>query len=498
MRAAAEQHVGGALGDDGELAGAGRVRLQAGHDAPLGGERDLAHPLEPVGPAVAGAELDLGHQEGGLGGVALDRPLVALLAQGGVVGQAASAQHQGGLAPAEAVLLQPLPGILHLPLGAVADPGHGDLAGGGDHAPDRHLASGEGAGLVGADDRRRAEGLDRGELLDDGVVRGHPLHAQGQHDRQDRRQPLGHRRDGQGDAEQQGGDHVVGAVHPEHRKHGEHHHGRDHHHRDAEHPADERDLPLQRRRVLPGAVQQVGDLAHLGGHAGAGHHRPAHALRDGGAVVHHVEPVAQGDVPGQGAGVLEHGLALTGERGLGDLERRRRQQPRVSGHRVALAEGEQVTRHELAGRHPQRYAVAHDRSGGGGHLLQGLDGVLGPGLLHVAQHGVEHDDHRDDDGVVGDAVRALEPPRAERDDDGHQEQIDQRVTEVLQDLAPGGHRRLADDLVGPHGLQPPGCLGRRQTTGRVGAQPLRHGRCVQEPRVGHSLSGPSATWPGMA
>ena len=49
-------------------------------------------------------------------------------------------------------------------------------------------------------------------------------------------------------------------------------------HRDAEHAADPRDLALQRRRLLLGATEQAGDVAHLGRHARGGHDGPARGL----------------------------------------------------------------------------------------------------------------------------------------------------------------------------------------------------------------------------
>ena len=56
----------------------------------------------------------------------------------------------------------------------------------------RHHAGGQRAGLVGADDRRAAQRLDRRQPADEHVARRHALHADGQRDRDDRRQPLGH------------------------------------------------------------------------------------------------------------------------------------------------------------------------------------------------------------------------------------------------------------------------------------------------------------------
>ena len=97
LGAAGEQHVRCALGDDGEPELASCVGLERAHQLALGGERHLADALEPRA-ARLGQPLDLrlGDQERRLGGVALDRPLAALLAQHGVVRQAAGREHRVG------------------------------------------------------------------------------------------------------------------------------------------------------------------------------------------------------------------------------------------------------------------------------------------------------------------------------------------------------------------------------------------------------------------
>ena len=95
-----------------------------------------------------------------------------------------------------------------LTLRPVAAAGDVDLARGGDDLLDRHLVLGQRAGLVRADHRRRAQRLDRRQLLDDRPLARHALHAEREHDRQDRRQPLRDRGDGQRDADEQHVDEV--------------------------------------------------------------------------------------------------------------------------------------------------------------------------------------------------------------------------------------------------------------------------------------------------
>lgn len=56
---------------------------------------------------------------------------------------------------------------------------------------DRHLVGGEGACLVGTDDRGAAQSLDRGQAPHDSVFLGHPAGAQGQAGGDDCRQAWG-------------------------------------------------------------------------------------------------------------------------------------------------------------------------------------------------------------------------------------------------------------------------------------------------------------------
>ena len=71
------------------------------------------------------------------------------------------------------------PSAPHLALGRVARAAQGHAPARGDDPAHRHLVLGERAGLVGGDDVRRAERLDRREMADDGVPLRHALHAEG-------------------------------------------------------------------------------------------------------------------------------------------------------------------------------------------------------------------------------------------------------------------------------------------------------------------------------
>ena len=110
------------------------VALDARHHLAIRAERDLAHPFEASPTPLGGAQLALGHQEGRLGGVALDLPFAARAgAQVGVAGQAATAQHDHVLCvhrPAG----QHAACVLDAPVRRIADPGDAAAARGRDDA----------------------------------------------------------------------------------------------------------------------------------------------------------------------------------------------------------------------------------------------------------------------------------------------------------------------------------------------------------------------------
>ena len=115
---------------------------------------------------------------------------------------------------------------------------------------------------------------------------------------------------------------------------------------------------LQRRGLFDGGVEHLGDRAHLGRHAGCGDDRVAGALDDGRALEDHVAPITERGGAGQGGHVLQHGHALTRERGLLHAQRGGLHQPGVGADGVALGEHEQVAAHESRVRDPLQAAVA--------------------------------------------------------------------------------------------------------------------------------------------
>ena len=194
--AAGEKDARSALGDDDHASVELGIDLERAHQLALRREGHLAHAPEPGVARLGEFRLALGDEEGSVGGVAVHDPGAMFLPQRRVVGEAAPRQH--GLDLGEQLTAGDWSTAdEQLALGRITGTGDIDLATAGHDALDRHLVPGEGAGLVGTDHRGRAERLDRRQLLDDSAFARHALHAERQHHRQDRRQALGHRSNGE-------------------------------------------------------------------------------------------------------------------------------------------------------------------------------------------------------------------------------------------------------------------------------------------------------------
>ena len=115
------------------------------------------------------------------------------------------------------------------------------------------------------------------------------------------------------------------------------------------------ELLLQRRLVGLGAIEQVGDAAHLGVHAGAGHDQLATTAGDRSVHERHAVTVAEGHVRlGCRVGRLGGGDALAGQRGLFDLERRGHEESAVGRDAVARLDEHDVARYQLGSPRPPR------------------------------------------------------------------------------------------------------------------------------------------------
>ncbi len=336
-----------------------------------------------------------------------------------------------------------------LALGGVADTRKLGAAAGRHHAAHRHLVARERAGLVGADHRGRAQGLHRRELAHDHVAPGHALHAQREHNRGDRGEPLGHGGHGQAHAQQQHIHQRPQVAHAAHHYDSDaHHHGDDDHH-DAEQPPHAPELALQRGRLLLGILKRVGDLADLSAGAGGRHHGAATARGHGGAAKKHIAAVAQRRLVVERRAVLAHAGALAGEGRLGHAHGDRLEHAGIGGQRVALLDQQQVARHQLGGHDLLLSPVAQHTGVGRGEGAQRGNRLLGAILLHKAEHAVEQHDREDGERLERHALIALDQPGDERDRGGDEQQAGERVAELGEEAQPGGGRRNLGQLVAP-------------------------------------------------
>ena len=460
-----EEDVRRALRDERESAVV-LPQLERGHHLALGCEGHLTAPFEAVDAVHGAVQLACGDEERGLRRVTLDLPLAVVLGELGVVRERAAAQDEAGLVR-QSRIGDDVSGLQRLALGSVADTGEVDGPRGGQDALDRHLVLRQCPGLVRGDDGGGPERLDGVEVLHHGLVAGQTLHADGQDHGQDGRQALRDRGDREGDPQQQHGDVVAECGEVVDERGRDHHDDSDDDDRDAEQLADAGDLLLERAVLLLGGLEHLGDGAHLGAHGGARDHGATDALADRRALVDHVEAVYQRGRLAQRGGVLGDGLALAGQRRLGDPQDTRLEQAPVSPDGVPLPQDQHVAAHEVDGGHGPQLAVAQHGGRGRRHGLQGGDGVLRLVLLDEPEQRVQYHDGKDDEGVDGQARGSLDDPGSRRDDDGDEQEVDQRVLELGEDLAPQRHGWRGTQLVRPVHRETASSLLRAEPNGRL-------------------------------
>ena len=176
----------------------GMVVVQGRHEAVLGLERDhvdaRAHlALQPRLQTGFGRR----HHQRAFRRVTVDGPVTVIVTQGGVIAQQSRAQQLGKIR----LRLQRyrLAGEQQLADRRITHAADLVAASGGHYRLHRHLVARERAGFVGADRRDAAERFDRRQYPNDGVASRHALHANGERNSDDRRQPLRDRRHGQSD-----------------------------------------------------------------------------------------------------------------------------------------------------------------------------------------------------------------------------------------------------------------------------------------------------------
>ncbi len=324
-----------------------------------------------------------------------------------------------------------------MPVHAKARPAGVDLA-------DCHLVLGERAGLVRADDGRRAERLDRGELADDGAALRHALHAEREGDGRDRREPLGDGRDREAHRlEQELVPAAVALQHPAREEHAPRGRG------------SPRGCACRSRRASrsSGVVRSRGRRISADrcpssrARARRDDDRAPLAANDARADEEHRRPVAERRVVRHcGARVFQHGDALARERALLGGQVDGLQQARVRGDRVAGLDLEHVAGHELRRRDHLHFVASTHARVGRLHLLERLERGLGATLLEKPEQRVEHDDEQNGGRRRRSARASARPCDRSVDDGDHgrdEERENDRVRELPEQLQ---ERALADGL----------------------------------------------------
>ena len=355
----------------------------------------------------------------------------------------------------------------------------------GHHLDGGHLVQGERAGLVCIDRRGGAEGLGRRQAFHDRAGFGEHLGPVGEDDCDHHGQRHRDRGDGKGDSGVEDGDERVAAGQVQR------------HRRDQREACDHQDL-LRQPVHLAGErgldvlffLQHPGDVADLGRHPGRRDHELARTARDFGVHVHHAGPVAEGRVGVRhGAGGLGDGQALPGQRGLGDLQPGRSQQPPVRRHDVARLDRDDIAGHQLLGGDLGQLAIPSHPGLDDHHLPKGGDGRGGLPLLPQAHDRVEQ---RQQDQQE---ARAELPERVQAADAGRKQHDLHRVAVLAEERVPAGLGLARGELVQAKPLGPGGHLSRAQAT--LPVCPFEAEDLVGAERVPRRLAGrrrPSRSW----
>ncbi len=194
-------------------------------------------------------------------------------------------------------------------------------------------------------------------------------------------------------------------------------------------------------------LEQPGDLAELGVHAGGDDHRAAAAVGHGRAGVDHVRAVADGQlVARRAARVCFSTGSDSPVSAASSTCRLTASISRPSAGTLSPAASRMTSpgTSSRAGT-STRLAVAEHGRRGRRHLAQRLDGALGAVLLDEAEQHREQHDHGDDDGLDRVPEHRRERRRDQQDDD-------EDVLELVEQEAPRRCRWAASSSLGPNSV----------------------------------------------
>ena len=257
---------------------------------------------------------------------------------------------------------------------------------------DGHPVARECPGLVGADDARRAERLDRRDPFDEGALPGEEPDAHSERESDGREQALGNVGDDKSDREVQ----RIGKRQPGQQCAQGYEGETQPHCHDGDEAGDPPHLLLERALLMPTALGQRRDPAELGAHSGGIHHRGDFPGDAGGAAEDEIARKDQRHVTVSAVGAHRYRGRFPGQRGgvdlCGPIE-----QASVSGNAITLGDDDDVAGHQFP-RVDFGFVLVADHPGTLGKVGgKCFDGLFGVAFLYERERGVESDDHDDRD-----------------------------------------------------------------------------------------------------
>ncbi len=315
------------------------------------------------------------------------------------------------------------------------------------HTHDRHVAGGERAGLVRADDRRRPERLDGGQAAYECVTSGHAPQSDGEGDRGHGRQAFRHGGHGEGDRGLEH-DREWRALQDAERADG----GGDGQRHPDQAVTERVEAPLQRRALLADTADQHSNPAELGQPARCGDHGPCGAGGHGRALVDHVAAVGERRLGREDeVGLLRHGERFAGQRRFVRPQIGRDHEPAIGGHRLSRSELDDVSGDELLRVHALRSSIAQHERAHDVHGEQRLHGAARPQLHHEAQRGI-------DDEHARNGRRLDQVAEGERDESRGEQQQDDDAPQLVEEDRECRGRRGWVHAIRSHLVQTPGRL----------------------------------------
>ena len=292
-----------------------------------------------------------------------------------------------------------------------------------------HPVLGQGSGLVGQDDRRGAQRLDRGQALDQRVLPGHAPHAACERERRHDREALRNRRDGKRDRGLNHQERILAAGEPDGRDRRRHKQCRpDELTRQTRQPA------LEWRAPGIGLEHELRRVAELGREPDRHNDGGAAAACNRRALEQHGEAVAEARDERDGLDHLVHADRLAGQHRLVRRQMRCLDEAQVGRYGIAGIQEHDVAGHQVHGRNQAHMALAAHAGAVATESAQPFDRARGLQLRHEPDQRVdrEHDNDR---------AAFLQLAEIERQRRRGTQEIDDRARELVRQQAQNARGR---------------------------------------------------------